>query len=54
MTDFCSALRAAGEYSPLSSVYIYAHELTAFEEYLKYNTGFKILKIYSPVFSDRV
>ena len=52
MTDFCSALRAAGEYSPLSSVYIYAHELTAFEEYLKLNTGVKILKIYSPVFSD--
>lgn len=52
MTDFCLALRAALKYSPLSSVYIYANELTAFEEYLKYNTGVKILQIYSPVFSD--
>lgn len=52
MTDFCLAMRAAMNYSPLSSVYIYAHELTAFESYLKYNTGVKILHIYSPVHSD--
>ena len=52
MTDFCRAVRAALTNSPLSSVYIYAHELTAFEEYLRLNTGVKIQQIYSPVFSD--
>ena len=52
MTDFCKALRTATMFSPLSSVYIHAHELTAFEEYLRLNTGIKIQQIYSPVFSD--